>query len=678
MNNTAGQGGDVLYGSVVGYYYYYRDEGKFSIPCSQLFEEISNITPNTSSQVASDPIRVCYCDWGLPDYDVVSIEGDPIFPGQSITVPAIVVGYEGGTVAGSVFANFQPLNSRRPQLEGGENTKKVTQVHCNELEYTIFSTNTKEVLVLSTIDQEKSLLVDENSGSSEFPLYVNISLSPCPPGFILLEDLGRCDCSKFLLQLPRVSCNIKSVTIQRSELVWIGGVKDENQTVVNVITARYCPLNYCKSKEVSIHLDEPDSQCEFNHSGTLCGGCQPGLSLILGGVQCQVCSNTNIALLIPFALAGVVLVLFLKIFNLTTAEGFINSLVFYANIVKANEHIFLPQTNSNPLTLFIAWLNLDLGIQTCFFNGLSAYTKTWLQFVFPFYIWGIAGVIIVSARYSIRIARVTGNNSVPVLATLFLLSYAKLLRIIIVTLSYTVLEYPGGQKVVWSADGNIEYLGPKHAPLFVAAVATLLFLWLPYTMLLFLGQWLYKCSKLRFVNHMLIKLKPFLDAHYGPLQDSYRFWFGTLLLVRALILLISALVIKNNFSVLVFSISMATITLVIVLVVFFHVNGGLPVYRSKAVSLFEFLIFIDLVVLSLAKYHSNVGGGNEVAASYTLIGIVFLKFIALLILRIYSAVKNMVSRYFPMNTSQAESGVWRYENSIEMQTTNYRNANNVL
>ena len=209
VNNTAGQGGDVLYGSVVGYCYYYRDEGKFSIPCSQLFEEISNITPNTSSQVASDPIRVCYCDWGLPDCDMVSIEGDSIFPGQSITVPAIVVGYEGGTVAGLAFANFLPLHSRRSQLEGGENTKKVTQVHCNELEYTIFSTNTADVLVLSTIDQEKSLLVDENSGSTEFPLYVNISLSPCLPGFTLLKDLGRCECSKFLSQLSRVSCNIK-------------------------------------------------------------------------------------------------------------------------------------------------------------------------------------------------------------------------------------------------------------------------------------------------------------------------------------------------------------------------------------------------------------------------------------------------------------------------------------
>jgi len=40
-----------------------------------------------------------------------------------------------------------------------------------------------------------------------------------------------------------------------------------------------------------------------------------------------------------------------------------------------------------------------------------------------------------------------------------------------------------GHKAVWSADGNMDYLGSKHAPLFAVAVATLLILWLPYTLL---------------------------------------------------------------------------------------------------------------------------------------------------------------------------------------------------
>ena len=395
------------------------------------------------------------------------------------------------------------------------------------------------------------------------------------------------------------------------------------------------------------------------------------------GVQCGVCSNKNLALIIPFLLAGVVLVFFLMISNLTTSKGFVNSLVFYASIVKVNEVIFLPRENINPLTLFISWMNLDLVVKSCFFNGLSAYIKTWLQFVFPFYIWGITGVIIISARYSTRIARITGNNSVPVLATFFLLSYAKLLGIIIISLSYTILEYPGGQKVVWSADGNIDYLGQNHAPLFVAAVATLLFLWLPYTMLLFTGQWLYKC-KLKLINRMLIKLKPFLDAHYGPLRDNHCYWFGALLLVRAVILLISALVTKNNFSIFIFSISIATIVQIAVLMAFSHIGIDFRAYHSEAVSFFEFAILLNLVMLCLAKYHTSASGGSETAASYTLIGIVFVQFVGLLIFRISSVVRNMLSRHFPMNESNGEESVWRYDDPSEMQTTQYRNAKNVV
>ena len=662
VNNSAKKGGDVMY-------------GRERTTCLRLFNNVSYISPDTLSKVTSKPSRVCICKNNTPACNVPEIEVDPIFPGQSVNVSAVVVGVEYGTVAGSVFATFLPHYSHRPQLAAGEGTQRVTQLHCNELQYTIFSRNTNEMLGLT-----KGSAIGDYSDSitfTEWPTLINITLLPCPPGFALMEASARCDCSQFLLQLPGVSCDIKDETIHRNGLVWVGSVKDENQTVENVITAKYCPLNYFKREDIRVDLNQPDTQCEFNHSGTLCGGCQPGLSLKLGGVQCGVCSNKNLALIIPFIMAGVVLVFFLKISNLTTSEGFINSLVFYASIVKANEHIFLPQANTNPLTLFISWLNLDLGVQTCFFNGLSVYSKTWLQFVFPFYIWGITGVIIISARYSTRIARISGNNSVPVLATLFLLSYAKLLGIIITSLSYTVLEYPGGQKVVWSADGNIDYLGAKHTPLFVAAVATLLFLWLPYTVLLFTGQWLYKC-KLSVINRMLIKLKPFLDAHYGPLKDSHRYWFGALLLVRAVILLISALVIKNNFSVFIFSISIATFVLIVALMAFSHISIDLRAYHSKAVSFFEYSMFVNLVVLCLAKYHTSVGGGSEIAASYTLIGIVFVQFVGLLILRIYSAVKNKVFHYFPKNESKEEEGLWRYDDPIEMQTTQYRNANNIL
>ena len=234
-------------------------------------------------------------------------------------------------------------------------------------------------------------------------------------------------------QLPGVKCHIQDQTISRSGLVWIS--TDGNQTV----TASNCPYNYCNREEINVTLEDHDSQCNFKHSGTLCGGCQSGLSLALGTNQCLHCPSTHLALLLPFALAGIVIVCFIKVIDLTISQGTLNGLVFYANVVKANEYLLYNEKQTNPLAVFIAWLSLDLGIETCFFNGLTANGKTWLQFVFPLYIWSIAGLIIILAKHSDRVAKVMGNNSVPVLATRFLLSYAKLFRTIITSLSFTML-----------------------------------------------------------------------------------------------------------------------------------------------------------------------------------------------------------------------------------------------
>jgi len=129
--------------------------------------------------------------------------------------------------------------------------------------------------------------------------------------------------------------------------------------------------------------------------------------------------------------------------NLTVSVGSINGLIFYANVVRANQAIFFPSTASNSfLSIFIAWLNLDLGFETCFYNGLDAYTKTWLQFLVPLYIWTVVVLIIVSSHYYTIAAKLTGRNAVQVLATLFLMSYAKLVQIAITAFSFKVLEYP--------------------------------------------------------------------------------------------------------------------------------------------------------------------------------------------------------------------------------------------
>ena len=140
------------------------------------------------------------------------------------------------------------------------------------------------------------------------------------------------------------------------------------------------------------------------------------------------------------------------------ATGTLSGLVFYANIVGVNRSILLPVESTNGLSIFIAWLNLDFGIETCFYNGMDVYSKTWLQFVFPMYIWVLVGLMILVSNYSHRFAKLLGNNPVSVLATLILLSYTKILRTLIAVFYITYLEYPTYNRGVWLYDANIDYL----------------------------------------------------------------------------------------------------------------------------------------------------------------------------------------------------------------------------
>ena len=147
--------------------------------------------------------------------------------------------------------------------------------------------------------------------------------------------------------------------------------------------------------------------------------------------------------------------LLLFLCKLTVAIGTINGVIFYANIVGVNSSVFFPAGQTNILTVFVAWVNLDLGIEACFFSGLDAYTRAWLQFVFPLYLWVLVGLIILSSHFSLKIAKNLGTNPIAVLATIFLLSYAKLLRTSFAALSFTIVEYPNDtQAAVWLYDGK--------------------------------------------------------------------------------------------------------------------------------------------------------------------------------------------------------------------------------
>ena len=132
-----------------------------------------------------------------------------------------------------------------------------------------------------------------------------------------------------------------------------------------------------------------------------------------------------------------------------------------------------------------AWLYLDFGIETCFYGGMDAYSKTWLQFVFPVYVWMVVGLIILISHFSQRFANLLGNNPVSVLATLTLLSYAKVLCTFITAVSFIDIEYHAVPSVALTIKTITIELSDecgKHVP--NMAMLVFFFLFLPYTILL--------------------------------------------------------------------------------------------------------------------------------------------------------------------------------------------------
>ena len=630
-NNSAVKAGSDLYGGSVDscilnnriaceYYYSYSSGYVFDIITSS----------ENKPAISSNPLHICTCRDGLTDC-TGSYHPEPVYPGGTLEVPVIALGQRNGTTA----AVIQVITTSTIRLSSLQYSQKIDN-SCNSIKYTIHSHakgTTQKIIIYAE---------GPCSPTQSNTLTVTVDIQNCPPGFQLSMNDPICVCAERLQQFTN-TCLVDSTTVLREHNAefWVG--YDNDNVSRGLILHPNCPFDYCTSEETYLAVDNSDKQCNYNRSGLLCGRCSENLSLALGSSRCLQCSNSYLSLLAAFAFAGIALVLLLLVLRLTVAAGTINGLVVYANIIAMNPAIFfkLKNTNvpivvmANVLTVFIAWLNLDLGIETCFYNGMDAYVKTWLQFAFPLYVWALVGVIIVGSHYSGRVASIFGSNPIAVLATLFLLSYAKLLRTVIAALSYTSLEYPSNTQIaVWLYDGNIRYLSGKHIPLLIAAMVCLIFLFLPYTILLIFSQCLQAKSELKIFSHINSRyVKPFLDAYHAPYTNKHRYWTGMLLLLRLVLFLISAGNALGDPSVNLLAIASITATILPIIL-------GSRIYKTWSLGLLETSFILNLTILAVATLYIHASGGNQNAVTFTSVGIAFATFTGIVIYHSVQQIKG--------------------------------------
>ena len=435
MNNTAGIAGSSLYWITHQLCFIPRFpvwDSEYYTP-EHLFHPFSSLQNSESdpSAISSDPIRICQClaEHHMPDCSSASLSISA-YPGEDVTKQLAVVGTLNGTVPGTIYATIPPSS---PTFTFGhlQDAQLNRYANCNNVTYTIYASE-KAVIYFYLAPTENSPILN-----------VSVDLQACPIGFTL--NNGACNCDHAISR-EDIRCFINNQSILRPANTWIGFMDNFNET--GVVFSEYCPQGYCISHDIYVNSDEPDSQCADNRTGVICGECVKYYSLTLGGQKCSECSNLYVLLLLPLAASGLVLVAVLFVLNLTVTEGSINGLIFYANIVSMS-HSSQYFITSSQLYTFIAWLNFDLGIDTCFYNGMDAYAETWLQFVFPLYLWLIiAGVIaLCNALPKVFTERGT-QNAVKVLATLLLLSYTKLQRTLITIFSFTTLRYPSGKSTM--------------------------------------------------------------------------------------------------------------------------------------------------------------------------------------------------------------------------------------
>ena len=631
-NNTAGIAGMDIYGGNVASCYFHRIIKSYRVNADafyRIFEVKKNVDGHYST-VSSDPIKVCVCD-SRKHYNCSKTEyvyPTKVYPGQEINVFVVLVGQLDGTVPGSVL-----INGKRPYSIISTNV-------CTRVPIIVMEGNQNYKLqVMNTgVPREESPRVLQNTNF----LNVKVNISRCPVGFVLKK--GVCSCDSNITYISH--CNITQFTITRNYGSWIGW-HDKG-----LISQRVCPLDYCEgSLYIKVHdyWIDSDDQCSAKRTGLLCSSCQENFSVSLSSTACLDCRTSP--RIYPFLVSLIILIfallliIILIVLDISITDGLLAGLLFYSNVIYSNKALFR-FTKTNFYSVAISLINLDLNINSCFYNGLDTYSKTWFQLCWPQFLWLFIAVIILLSQKFEKVAKLVGKNSPKILATLIELTFSKTLQACITIFAYTSIA----NRHVWLHDANIEYLRGKHIPLFLIAFVLSVFL-LAYTLFLLFIKPLQKYSHL-YLLLWVNRLKPLIDAYTAPhiINPQCRFWGGYLLFLRIILSTYVAVDTRqlqgNNFGAII----------VICLLIFSVPLIRGKVYKSALLNILNFSFFMNLISLSFVlntSYHEDkfsYFGYTKKSSVFVIVssGIVIFTGFGILIFYIIRRLRNCCNKKCPL------------------------------
>ena len=391
------------------------------------------------------------------------------------------------------------------------------------------------VTILGSENQNISLVIYSTDPSSRAQLQLNITLLNCGVGFEFDSSNSSCVCDPRINNRDNgISCDSETHSISVNNGAWVGLFRGE------IIIDRCLLFGYCRTGDTLIRVNSSDIedidfdlQCdpESNRVGFLCSECKENFSAVLGTRNCKLCTNWSLFLLIFFIAIGIVAIVVIQYLNITITAGYINGVIFYSNIISIYGPTIVPGDTYNEALVLVSFPSLSLGIETCFYNGMTIFHRVLWQLSFPIYLFILMAVLTLLSGtkcwtkcmswFSNRLQSPGSNlSTIQSFATLLIVCYVSVLgactELIAFNRIYTIDRTFFLQ---WRSQPTIDYFGREHSVPGVIAFLLLVLYIIPLPLFLLFPQILYR-------NRYTNRLKPIFDTFWDPYKRQYRYFLG--------------------------------------------------------------------------------------------------------------------------------------------------------
>ncbi len=519
-------------------------------------------------------------------------------------------------------------------------------------EYSEISSNI--VLLYGTARSNATVTLSDTT-SRQMALSFDVTMQPCPPGFIQEDKSHSCICS-FNTDSSYVgidNCNLTLVRANKKRGYWIGYksnlIEDED-----TLLSGYCPQGFCSNMNKCLlpatanREDLNQVICSESRRGILCGRCKDNFSVHYHSLdfKCKsdkYCSWGWLFYILSEIVPVTIIFLVIIFFNIPFTSGLVNGFIFYCQVVETLQVTasgLIPFSETAQVANKIhSLVYLSFALDTFVLDELSfclwknADAIAMLTFNYVTLIYALLLIILVTllmrecsvrqtfSRFSRYVSFINQQSSfqgsiIHGLSAFLILCYAQCAHSSVLLLTSSNIFSKGAVEnmTVVYFNGEIEWMSPQHLPYAIPAIIlSLVIVALPPMLLLFYPLHYRVLSVLRIAESRcaqivfspIEKLKPVFDSFQGCFKDEYRFFSGLYFVYRFFIM----------FNAVINYLQDCFFILEIQLVVMLVLHSVCQPYKERLHNVIDTLLFGNLAIINAITYYNFSTAASDVTAS---------------------------------------------------------------